>query len=70
MWEVWKGGEATSDKVARKAFLSRECTECIRHHLCKRLWLNPACGARGAEWEGKGQMEQDAVGLWEHRCWE
>ena len=25
---------------------------------------------RGGEWDGKGQVEQDAVGLLEHRCWE
>lgn len=71
MWEGWEGGEATSDKVARKAFLNRECTQCSRHHLCKRHVAEPCLCVRGAEsgrgrgreWEGKGQMEQDAGGL-------
>lgn len=42
LWEVWEGGEATSDKVAQKAFLNRERTECSRHHLCKGPVAEPS----------------------------
>ena len=54
MWEGWEGGEATSDKVARKAFLNRECTQCSRHHLCKRHVAEPCLCVRGAE-SGRGR---------------
>ena len=62
LWGVWEVGEATSDKVARKAFLSRERTECSRHRLCKGPVAEPRLCVWGAESErGRGR--------WSRRLW-